>query len=311
MCIPSPLASGSLALEDLPLFDADASASSNLNTLANAALANYRLSPPSASAPIADAGTKKGPSTGPGPFNPAAALPTRLVKKILDLEFVDMAEITADDDPSQNGSRPQHRLPVTRISQWLERFSLMAAILTTRFPEKAPEFFAYQAMIVRAKRNYEGNRWVSYDRQFRREALARKDLNWSLPDSRLYNEALTGRARAIPRCAFCLQDDHTAAYCPRNPNRPASGYGWAAEATPWLQPPQGNQHHKTYFGYRPTEVCCRLNEGRCRQPTCKYRHACSSCQGPHAWVNCRHNSMGRSRSPHNPPPQNAFTGQRF
>ena len=244
-----PLASGSLALEDLPLFDADASASSNLDTLANAALANYRLSPPSASAPIADAGTKKGPGTGPGPRNSAAALPTRLVKKILDLKFVDMAE--------------------TRISQWLERFSLMAAILTTRFPEKAPEFFAYQAMIVRAERNYEGNRWVSYDRQFRREALARKDLNWSVPDSHLYNEAFTGRARAIPRCAFCLQDDHTAPYCLRNPNRPASGYGWAAEATPWLQPPPGNQHHKTHFGYRPAEVCCRFNEGRCRQLTCK------------------------------------------
>ena len=224
---------------------------------------------------------------------------------------MDMAEITADDDSSQNGSHPQPRLPVTRISQWLERFSLMAAILTTRFPEEAPEFFAYQAMIVRAERNYEGNRWVSYDRQFRREALARKDLNWSVPDSRLYNEAFTGRARAIPRCAFCLQDDHTAPYCPRNPNRPASGYGWAAEATPWLQLPPGNQHHKTHFGCRPTEVCRRFNEGRFRQPTCKYRHACSSCQGPHAWVNCPHNSMGRSRSPHNPPLQNAFTGQRF
>ena len=86
----------------------------------------------------------------------------------------------------------------------------MAVILTTRFPEKAPEFFAYQAMIVRAERNYEGNRWVVYDRQFRREALARKDLNWSVPHSRLYNKAFTGRARAIPRYTFCLQDDHTA-----------------------------------------------------------------------------------------------------
>ena len=53
------------------------------------------------------------------------------------------------------------------------------------------ELFTYhQASIVRAERNYEGNRWVVYDRQYRREALARKDLNWSMPDSRLYNKAL-------------------------------------------------------------------------------------------------------------------------
>jgi hypothetical protein len=51
----------------------------------------------------------------------------------------------------------------------------MAAVLATRFPSKAPELFAYQATITRAERNYEGKRWVAYDRHYRREALARKD----------------------------------------------------------------------------------------------------------------------------------------
>ena len=60
----------------------------------------------------------------------------------------------------------------------------MAAVLATRFPEKAPELFAYQATIARAERNCEGKCWVSYD-QFQREALARKDLNWSVTDPRL------------------------------------------------------------------------------------------------------------------------------
>ena len=71
--------------------------------------------------------------------------------------------------------------------------------------------FVYQATIVRAEWNYEGQRWVTYDRQFRREALARKDLNWSVTDRdpRLYNEVFTDRARAIARCSFCLQDKTT------------------------------------------------------------------------------------------------------
>ena len=67
-------------------------------------------------------------------------------------------------------------------------------------------------MISRAERNYEGKRWVSYGRQFRREAPARRDLNWMVTDPRLYNEAFTGRARAIARCQYCLQDDHLAAH---------------------------------------------------------------------------------------------------
>ena len=106
-----------------------------------------------------------------------------------------MSELTVDGDTSQATGRPHPaRLQVTSISQWLERFAMMAAIMVTRFPLKAPELFACQAMIVRAQRNYEGEHWVTYDRQFRREALARWDLNWSIP---LYQEAFTGRARAL------------------------------------------------------------------------------------------------------------------
>lgn len=107
----------------------------------------------------------------------------------------------------------------------------MAAILATRFPHKPSELFAYQASIVWAEQNYEGKRWVSYDRQFRREALAWKDLNWSVPDQHLYNEAFTGRACSIPRCKYCLQDDHLAAYCPQNPNSPL--FGWFSDPASW------------------------------------------------------------------------------
>ena len=41
------------------------------------------------------------------------------------------------------------------------------------------------------------HRVVAYDRQYRREALARNYLNWSVVNSRLNSEALTGRAKVI------------------------------------------------------------------------------------------------------------------
>ena len=106
----------------------------------------------------------------PGPYNPTAVLPQRVVKKILDLEFVEMAELTTDawqddlsSEPPNLPHRPTRRAPVTDISVWLECYFRMAAIIVTRFPEKAPELWAYQATILRAAQNYEGTAWVAYD----------------------------------------------------------------------------------------------------------------------------------------------------
>ena len=186
----------------------------------------------------------------------------------------------------------------------------MAAVLATRFPEKAPELWAYQATIIRAERNYEGKRWVTYDRQYRRQALAKKDLNWSVTDPRLYNEAFTGRARSIARCSFCLQDDHTANHCPHNPNRPY--FGWFPDPATWPAYPPPTHPQQIRPLAQLQEICRRFNEGRCKHPKCKYRHACSSCHGAHAAIDCpsraQGQAIGRSRSPLRAPAR-GVTGQ--
>ena len=178
----------------------------------------------------------------------------------------------------------------------------------TRFPDKAGELFAYQASIIRAERNYEGKRWVVYDRQYRREALARKDLNWSVQDSRLYNEAFTGRAKAIARCNVCLQDDHSASSCPRKPHQPM--LAWLPDASAW--PGAGFTAHRTQS--QQASICRRWNEGRCKFPNCKYRLACG---GAHMVLECtQKRSSQRSRSPirgnaRHPTPLSGTRGPRF
>ena len=192
----------------------------------------------------------------------------------------------------------------------------MAAIIATRFPHKAPELFAYQATIVRAERNYEGKRWVAYDRQ---EALARRDLDWSVTDSRLYNEAFTGRARAIARCAVCLQDDDAASQCPRNPNRLM--VGWLPDPT-LCWPNQFVHPGVPVSRHTPTplaggqEVCRRFNHGHCTKQRCRYAHSCSGCGGPHAHIHCTQKGGPlpgrRSRSPLRPSAgQNLPAKQRY
>ena len=109
-----------------------------------------------------------------GPYNPAASLPPKTVKKILNLEFVEMSELRADmwvEEPlvAEGGHPPRWapvKPPVTDIKLWLECYARMAAILVTRFPEKGPELWAYQTTILQAAHNYKGANWVAYNRQF-------------------------------------------------------------------------------------------------------------------------------------------------
>ena len=66
-----------------------------------------------------------------------------------------MSEITRDSPLDSASGRPQPaHPPVQDISQWAERYALMAGILTSRFPEKAPALFTYLGTIIRAERNW-------------------------------------------------------------------------------------------------------------------------------------------------------------
>ena len=124
-------------------------------------------------------------ANGTSSYDPIAVLPAKLARRILDLEYVEMSELLPDSwqednqqlivfDAQLTPRRLGRKTVVEDISIWTECFSRMAAVLVTRFPGKAPELWAYQATIIRAARNFEGTYWVSYDSQYRREALAKK-----------------------------------------------------------------------------------------------------------------------------------------
>ena len=56
-------------------------------------------------------------------FLPGASLPTKLVKRILNLDFIEMAEISTDEPVATNQGRPNPpKLPITDIRIWLEKF---------------------------------------------------------------------------------------------------------------------------------------------------------------------------------------------
>lgn len=170
----------------------------------------------------------------------------------------------------------------------------MAAVLVTLFPEKGPEVWAYQTTILKAAHTYEGSNWVSYDRQYRRDMLACKDLNWSIPNTRLYNEAFTGLARMLPRCPHCLSEDHTGPACPYNPNPLV--IGWFQDPRQLLPPtaqltqPQAGLRSRT--GRR--EICRNFNNDLCYMARCRFLHICTECNGPHPLTRCPLSATARS-----------------
>ena len=278
-------------LPELPIFSMAADGQSSRNRPHTTIVTEQPGVPgTSVSTPLAVPGSR---------YDPTAALPPKLVTRILNLEFIEMAELIPDawhedahasPDRGEAQRRRPRRSPVTDIMTWLQCFARMAAVLATKYPDKAPEMCAYQSVIVRAARNYEGQAWVAYDRQFRREALARRDLNWSMLDLRLYIEAFTGRARAIARCSHCLSEAHGTTSCPANPYQPLSEVANLA-GSPGPRPAAGSRQ----------EICRSFNEGRCRFLHCKYLHICKDCYHPHPWIACQNNPLAihrkRPRSP--------------
>ena len=228
-----------------------------------------------------------------------ATVPPKLLKKIWNLEYVDMWELLPESwrleqqaEGCCRAQRPRRGL-VTNLALWTECYAMLVAVLASRFPEKTPHFMAYLRTITRASRNFEGAAWASYDMAYRRQAANQHSLDWATIDTALYNEAFTGRARAIPRCRFCLADSHESRDCSFAPEERLS------TTRPTPQPP-----FRGRMGADTVEVCQLFNKpggSQCRYKQCRFAHICSKChRGSHPASDCElpHRvPRARSRSP--------------
>ena len=150
-------------------------------------------------------------------------IPPKVVKKILNLEYVEMAELLPEywgaDEPESHccnnqTSKALRRSPVTDILVWLDCYAFLVSVLCSAHPHKFPHFMAYQRTIIRTHRMFLGDRWVIYDACYRQAAANKKSLDWGIKDSDLYNETFTGRPKGISRCSICLSELHPTAECP-------------------------------------------------------------------------------------------------
>lgn len=214
-----------------------------------------------------------------------SGLPPKLVKKILDLEYIDMSELVPDSWRFQDrelesskccmSKRPK-RGPVSDILLWSECYATLVSVLGERYPTKIVGFMSYFKTILRASRCFQGDAWVSYDMTFRRRAANLKSLDWGAMDVLLFNETFAGRAKQLIRCKFCVSEHHGSADCPYAPEK-------EDHKSPSFRAPRGNTS-------RPVVQLCMLFNSKggsqCRYKQCRFAHLCSRCHGAHSAAEC-------------------------
>jgi len=222
-------------------------------------------------------------------------LPPRLLKKIQAMEFIDMAELMPETWLSETTEEAHNtccgiltavkkrKSPVIDILLWVQCYAALVAVLALQHPQKIPEFMAYQSVIIKCHRDFEGLGWVYYDRAFRRQAALSKDLNWSRINPTLYSLCFAGKAKKSAICIHCLSNNHNSDQCPEIQNM------WPSQCS-LFQPAYTGPFPGPAVPVTPAVEICRLfnakGESRCRYKRCRYLHACARCRGDHPQSAC-------------------------
>lgn len=220
-------------------------------------------------------------------FNPAARLRPTLVAKIEFLEFVEMNELLIEAWSTSEGSPADHdqglfgklsrRALVTDFAIWTECFCLMAAVLSCRFPAKAPACLRTCRGRSAPSMARRGSHTIAYS-----GVKLQPTKVWTGPSRTkpsIMRPSQGACYKATTWCKHCLSDAHSPDLCPDVP--------WTPKMWPFIPSQALNavrQHSAPTDGDK--ETCCRFNEEYCFVQRCKYRHNCSICAEGHPAARC-------------------------
>lgn len=230
-------------------------------------------------------------------------VPARLVRKILNGEFVDMAELLRDNMEAERRRAGQEKETGLRVGRreipdmlsWLHCFSLYAAIIGSKYPEKMRELWAYQALMIGEQRRCGGRGWLLYDAAFRQQITSLETADFSQLNQSLYLTTFVAYGGKGQSCANCLLSDHAQDECALQVKSP--GPIFRRSETP------GGPRGKEEKGRRRRRgACYAWNDGKCTTPYCRFDHVCSRCYGEHKRSVCGGGQIeerggGRARGP--------------
>ena len=98
-------------------------------------------------------------------------MPGKLVQKIQRGDYVDIAELLRDNmelecrkascESTPALSIQPSRREVPELISWVQCFSVYAAVVTAKHPDRILQLLAYQTMVVREVRRCRGQGWQS------------------------------------------------------------------------------------------------------------------------------------------------------
>ena len=151
-----------------------------------------------------------------------------------------------------------------------------------------PDLLAYQALIIQAQVEYQGDIWLGYDRTFRLRAMSQPNLKWSSVDPTLWSLAFSGKGK-VSRCRHCFSLTHSSSECGWNPGYQTSSTSRSPHLT---RPPQASR--------RFPAVCYAWNNNttpNCPYTDCKYEHKCTMCTREAGVTDVLHKAIYCPRSP--------------
>ena len=163
-----------------------------------------------------------------------AALPKKLVSKILANEYIDFTELPPAKGKARNVPQSlegqvlvvqaadlmQAQKLIPDLATWVQCFALYANALLTHHPNRMSKMMAYQSIIARASAKYKWPSWVVYDQNFRQEAMNNPSQSWARVEPSIYAQCFTGQAISLKNWhAHCQGLDHTTMRCPLRPRK--------------------------------------------------------------------------------------------
>ena len=121
-------------------------------------------------------------------------VPARLVGRIWNDDYIDMAELLRDNLEAErrgnSGNTQQSGLPggshskplrreVPDVLSWAQCFGVYIGVVVEKYPDRVKQLLAYQATVLREARRCGGSCWRSYDAMFRQLAAADPSTDWS------------------------------------------------------------------------------------------------------------------------------------
>ena len=226
-------------------------------------------------------------------------VPAKLAERIARWECTEMAELLpefwsplnpgeASPTPATTQGGTRRKRTVTDIATWLQCFATYTSVMSTSHPQAVPELLAYLIFILRASQDFGGVAWVTYDAAFRQQAAITGNRQWSRVNPSLYSICFSGVARAGTRCELCLSLSHPTRDC-------SLVSGQDSEVSTCLKTLESAvlaitshvpQHQGLQSREKSPEACQNWNSGRCRMPSCRYRHVCKVCGGPNPAYAC-------------------------